>query len=171
MIESLQSGARDAVQVMQASRSQAESSVEQAAKAGPSLEVINSAVAEISELNSQIASASTEQNTVVEEINRKIDEAYNRLENLEGEDAKLVEYLKHPVLAVRVLSFWNLKEITGLGLFYKPEHTEAKRKTSIAKWEERLASGDIRYKQAETPKPATEGVAEEPMPDGDQPPL
>ena len=29
-----------------------------------------------------------------EDINRKIDDAYNRLEELEGEDAKLVEELK-----------------------------------------------------------------------------
>ncbi len=29
-----------------------------------------------------------------EEVNRKIDDAYNRLEELEGEDAKLVEELK-----------------------------------------------------------------------------
>ena len=33
-----------------------------------------------------------------------------------GEDVKLVKGLEDDMLAVRVLSFWNLKDLTGLGL-------------------------------------------------------
>lgn len=72
MIERLQGGARDAVKVMQQSRSKAINTVEQAAKAGNSLDEINRAVTEINQLNTQIASAAHQQSAVVEEINRKV---------------------------------------------------------------------------------------------------
>ena len=39
-----------------------------------------------------------------------------------GDDAKLVRGLDDDSLAVRRLSFWNLRDITGLGLFYHPEN-------------------------------------------------
>jgi len=55
--------------------------------------------------------------------------------------AQLVRYLDHPTLAFRVLSFWNLKRITGLGLYYEPDETAAKRQPSIRKWKDRLNSG------------------------------
>ncbi|MDH5572631.1 MAG: methyl-accepting chemotaxis protein, partial [Gammaproteobacteria bacterium] len=57
MIETLQTGAHDAVQVMDNGRDQAKLSVEQAAKAGESLESITDAVTRISEMNTQIARA------------------------------------------------------------------------------------------------------------------
>ncbi len=66
-----------------------------------------------------------------------------------GHAARLVGYLDHDTLAARVLSFWNLKEITGWGLFYKPEQTAAKRKTAVQKWTERLDSGEIKVKREE----------------------
>ncbi len=72
MIERLQSGARDAVQVMEEGRGQAQASVEQAARAGTSLEAITEAVTRISDMNLQIASAAEEQSQVAEEINRNI---------------------------------------------------------------------------------------------------
>jgi len=37
-----------------------------------------------------------------------------------GEDKKLVNSLEDENLALRVLSFWNLKEITGKGQYYQP---------------------------------------------------
>ncbi len=88
-------------------------------------------------------------------------------DGLKAQDAaKLVGYLDHKDLAFRVLAFWNLKNITGLGLFYQPEATEAKRKQSVAKWHERLASGAIvRNREAAAPAKSTEtGPATKPVP-------
>ena len=72
MIESLQAGAKNAVQVMVEGKRQAQMSVEQAAKAGASLETITKVVTQISDMNTQIASAAEEQSAVAEEINRNI---------------------------------------------------------------------------------------------------
>ncbi len=72
MIESLQAGAKNAVQVMQGGKQQAQLSVEQAAKAGAALETITRAVATITDMNTQIASAAEEQSAVAEEMNRNI---------------------------------------------------------------------------------------------------
>lgn len=72
MIEKLQSGAHSAVKVMNDGRAKAESSVEQAAKAGASLESITSAVSLIKDMNMQIATAAEQQSSVAEEINRNI---------------------------------------------------------------------------------------------------
>jgi len=72
MIESLQSGSAQAVAVMEEGRSKAQASVEQAGLAGDSLREITEAISTISEMNTQIASASVEQGSVAEEINRNI---------------------------------------------------------------------------------------------------
>jgi methyl-accepting chemotaxis protein len=72
MIKSLQSGTEQAVAVMESSRSKAQASVEQAHQAGASLTAISRAVNNISDMNAQIASAATEQESVSEEINRNI---------------------------------------------------------------------------------------------------
>ena len=72
MIEKLQSGSREAVQVMESSRKQASESVEQANSAGTALQSITEAVSHISDMNTQIATASEEQASVAEEINKNI---------------------------------------------------------------------------------------------------
>ena len=72
MIERLQSGTEDAVQVMEASHERAQQTVEQAANAGSSLQAITDAVATINQMNLQIASAAEEQSSVSEEINRNV---------------------------------------------------------------------------------------------------
>lgn len=61
----------------------------------------------------------------------------------DGAAAKLVEYLNHDSLDFRVLSFWNLQNITGLTLFYRPESPPAKRRPQYLKWKERLKDGKI----------------------------
>jgi hypothetical protein len=63
-----------------------------------------------------------------------------------GEDAELVKNLDHEILAVRVLAFWNLKEITTSGFFYRPEDPAQKRQQPIQRWKQLLAAGKIRIK-------------------------
>jgi len=66
-----------------------------------------------------------------------------------GEDSRLVKFLEDENLALRVLSFWNLKEITGKGLYYQPEHTTAKRQQPYQRWKKSLEAHEIRIKSAE----------------------
>ena len=72
MIERLQSGTGHAVEVMGKGREQAEISVDQAAKAGQSLEAITDSIATINDMNSQISSSASEQGGVAREINQNI---------------------------------------------------------------------------------------------------
>jgi len=72
MIVQLQSGANNAVSVMDQSRAQSQESVERAVTAGASLEKITASVSTINDMNTQIASASEEQSCVSEEINQSI---------------------------------------------------------------------------------------------------
>jgi len=72
VVEKLQSGSRAAAEVMQKSSEQAGNMVEQAAKAGQSLEAIASSVETINQMSIQIATASEQQSATVEEINRNV---------------------------------------------------------------------------------------------------
>ena len=72
MIEKLQTGSRNAVEVMDKSREQAQLGVEQANNAAHSFNAIAEAITTINEMNAQIASAAEEQNSVSEEINRNV---------------------------------------------------------------------------------------------------
>ncbi|MEW8030097.1 MAG: methyl-accepting chemotaxis protein [Candidatus Thiodiazotropha sp.] len=72
MICNLQSGANKAVKVMAEGKEVTLVGVEQAAAAGEALQTINAAVEQISNMNTQIASAAEEQSSVTEEINRSI---------------------------------------------------------------------------------------------------
>ncbi len=72
MINRLQEGVRRTVEAMQGGRNKAEASVEEARKAGQALSAINSSIATITDMNTQIASAAEEQSAVAEEVNRNI---------------------------------------------------------------------------------------------------
>ncbi|HEB54721.1 MAG TPA: methyl-accepting chemotaxis protein [Gammaproteobacteria bacterium] len=72
MIERLQRNSRQAVEVMQASKDCAGTSVEKADAASVSLMTITESVTKISDMNVQIATAAEEQSSVSEEINRNI---------------------------------------------------------------------------------------------------
>ncbi|HEX7449121.1 MAG TPA: hypothetical protein VF306_16325 [Pirellulales bacterium] len=61
----------------------------------------------------------------------------------EGGAAQLIEWLSHEDLDYRVLSFWNLHHITGFSYYYKPENTEAKRRTPVQRWRQKLEAGLI----------------------------
>jgi len=64
-----------------------------------------------------------------------------------GQAAKLVDYLDHENLDIRVLSFFNLKAITGMSLLYRPDTTPAQRKQAVATWKQRLKEGQVTVKQ------------------------
>ncbi len=72
MIEKLQTGSREAVQVMESSRITTQQTVEKASEAADSLNKIAEAVAVISDMNTQIATAAEEQSAVAQEIDRNI---------------------------------------------------------------------------------------------------
>ncbi|MDT8385478.1 MAG: methyl-accepting chemotaxis protein [Gammaproteobacteria bacterium] len=72
MIERLQKGASKAVTAMENSQERTQTSAEKASSAMDSLNDIVGAVATITEMNTQIASAAEEQSTVAEEINRSV---------------------------------------------------------------------------------------------------
>ncbi len=72
MIQQLQLSVRDAVAAMDDARSRATLSAEQVVNASASLQTIAGAVAEISAMNMQIATAAEEQSAVAEEINRNV---------------------------------------------------------------------------------------------------
>ena len=71
-IKRLQAGTHNAVAAMQSSREQAESTGTHASEAGKTLQQITEAIALITDMNIQIASASEEQTQVSEDINRSM---------------------------------------------------------------------------------------------------
>ncbi len=72
IIDKLQTGSRNAVQVMTQSREHARSVVDQAELAGSSLTAIAQSVSQIDQMSAQIATAAEEQSAVAEDMNRNI---------------------------------------------------------------------------------------------------
>jgi len=72
VIEKLQLGSQKAVDVMNKSRLEAQSVVDQATQAGTSLSAISSSVEHINNMSTQIAAAASQQNATAEEISRNI---------------------------------------------------------------------------------------------------
>lgn len=62
-----------------------------------------------------------------------------------GGDAELVANLERPELAIRVLAFLNLDEITGVLHTYRPEVVENRRRSAVGRWQQMLAAGGVRY--------------------------
>jgi methyl-accepting chemotaxis protein len=106
MIEKLQQGTKSAVEVMLQSNQTSQSTTEQAIKANDSLSAITDAINVITQMNNQIAQASSEQSQVSESINitiqalaekgtdlvKKVSRASNECHSLREESEKL-EYL------------------------------------------------------------------------------
>ena len=85
MIEVLQERTAQAGNAMQLSRQQMQESVGLAREAGSSIDSINGAVTQISDMNTLIATATEEQNAVTEELNRSIVNIHNAAdENAQG---------------------------------------------------------------------------------------
>jgi methyl-accepting chemotaxis protein len=72
IIEQLQTGSRNTVQVMQQSREQAKSAVEKAVLAGTSLQTIARSVSQINAMSAQIATTAEQQSAVTEDMNKSI---------------------------------------------------------------------------------------------------
>ena len=85
MIHKLQSGAKDAVSAMDEGIETARSSVEEADKAGESLQNITNAIGIITDLSIQVATATEEQSSVVEELNSHILNIKNMSDNTANE--------------------------------------------------------------------------------------
>lgn len=81
MIEKLQQGAKDAVEVMSYSKQRTEACVDNSRQAGESLVEITTAVAAISDISQQIAAATEEQNATIENIRRNVDDINQQVEN------------------------------------------------------------------------------------------
>ncbi|MEW8691328.1 MAG: methyl-accepting chemotaxis protein [Candidatus Thiodiazotropha endolucinida] len=91
MIESLQTGVRETVTVMETSQQQAAESVDQAGRAHEALEEITRVVDTISQMSSQIATAAEEQSAVAEDINRNIVDITHVAEATSQDSAKSYE--------------------------------------------------------------------------------
>ncbi|WP_371921701.1 MULTISPECIES: methyl-accepting chemotaxis protein [Pseudomonas] len=85
VIEGLQNGTREVVGSMHSSHRQAQGSVEQVEHAVAALQRIGDAVAVITDMNLQIASAAEEQSAVAEEINRNVAAIRDVTESLSGQ--------------------------------------------------------------------------------------
>lgn len=77
IINAVQAGAARAMSAMTTSQEQAQNTVTSAGEAGEAIAEITRAVASISEMNSQIATAAEEQSYAAEEINKNIEKVVN----------------------------------------------------------------------------------------------
>ncbi len=91
IIEKVQSGANHTMQAMEESKEKSQSTVEQAALAGESLQSITDAVNNILEMNIQIATAAAEQTSVSEHISETI-ESINLIAQRTVEDSKQISF-------------------------------------------------------------------------------
>ena len=88
MINTLQSGTRDAVDFMQDSSIKADECVKQAGEAGQALVAITESVAHMRESNTQIAVAAQQQSQVAEEMNRAVIRIRDVTEQTVGQTAQ-----------------------------------------------------------------------------------
>ncbi|MBI3771802.1 MAG: methyl-accepting chemotaxis protein [Gammaproteobacteria bacterium] len=72
LIERLQSGTNAAAKEMERAKNESDSTINQSHKSNEALDAIDNAIASITDINTQIATATEEQTAVAEEINRSI---------------------------------------------------------------------------------------------------
>lgn len=112
MIERLQSGSREAVAAMEAGREQAVNGVDLTEQAAEALAIIAGAISTISEMSEQIAQASREQTTVVEDVNGSVNaisglcdqttESVGHIDDTARELARLANALQELVAGFRI---------------------------------------------------------------------
>ena len=103
VIEKMQNSTSKAVSVMAEGQSQAQTSVEQARKAGESLTAINQSVQRISDMNTQIATAAEEQAVVANEINQNFNQITSSASRAEQEALKITKASKQLESLAKVL--------------------------------------------------------------------
>jgi len=108
VIEELQTAARSAAQVMSHSQDQARASVEQAAKTDASLATITEKVGSITQMNTEIASATGEQEKVSNDIKTNVD-GIRANANAAVKNVQEVEAASESLLSISN----NLRKITG----------------------------------------------------------
>jgi hypothetical protein len=69
----------------------------------------------------------------------------------EGDDAKLVDFLDHDSMNVRIFASENLRRITDRTHHFRPEGTEMRRRSSMQDWREELENGTIIWDSLPTP--------------------
>ncbi|MCA9263821.1 MAG: hypothetical protein KDA60_08215 [Planctomycetales bacterium] len=72
----------------------------------------------------------------------------------DGGAAGLVDQLEHESLEFRVLSFENLRQITGSGHLYDPKLSQSRRKRAVLEWRDELENNRIVYKRQPEGLPA-----------------
>ncbi|MFO0897318.1 MAG: hypothetical protein U0836_07830 [Pirellulales bacterium] len=60
-----------------------------------------------------------------------------------GLNRQLAADLNHDELAVRVLAFWNLRQLSKATYGYQPEQTAAKRRQATQRWQKELEAGHV----------------------------
>ena len=116
MIEQLQSGTGKAVEVMQQSSEQAESSVARGREAVESLDAIRDAVATINDMATQIAAAVEEQNAVAQEVTQNVVNIQQTAEiSLNGvnnsQEASNVMIREASAMKILARQFWDKRRI------------------------------------------------------------
>ena len=111
MIERLQSGSREAVAAMESGREQATNGVELTEQAAEALSVIAGAISTINEMSEQIAQASREQTTVVDDVNQSVNaisglcdrttESMGHIDDTARELARLAEEMRSLIAGFR----------------------------------------------------------------------
>jgi hypothetical protein len=78
-----------------------------------------------------------------------------RSETITPAEARLlVKHLDHETLIFRVLAIWNLRNLTGVELKYRPDDPASKRQPAIQRWKERLNTlPTLRGRPADEGKP------------------
>jgi hemerythrin-like metal-binding protein len=134
MIEKLQSGTQTAVKNMRQTAEASESAVEHAMLAGTSLQSIQQTVAEMADMNTQVATASEEQTAVANEISRNVTTI--------ADIAQTVLKVAQTNKLQASMSMVSAEEISLLmGQFIVTHNTEAIAANTIATWNDGFLVG------------------------------